>query len=262
MKEQHPPYLSPQPLVQHQLPMIVVNQYQYQYQYKDRRKFEAPALSCDQLSVVVEGANVVERRLEGQCQRGMIQPGDVTIVPRGSASSWMPEIVMPSKAIHLLILPKLWMWASQAADVDQASIQLRDDFAAPDQLIQQLSVALLAEAEALDAEGMLYGQTLAQALAMHLLRHYTTTKLKNERSPKAHKFKQSLDYIETYLAENLSLETLSAIEGLSPYHFARSFKAAVGKTPHQFVLYRRIERAKHLILTTQLPLSQIAQKVG
>ena len=93
MKEQQPPYLSPQPLVQHQLPRIVVSQ----YQYKDRGKFEAPALSCDQLSVVVEGANVVERRLEGQCQQGVMQPGDVTIVSRGSASSWMPEIV---KAVY------------------------------------------------------------------------------------------------------------------------------------------------------------------
>jgi AraC family transcriptional regulator len=40
---------------------------------------------------------------------------------------------------------------------------------------------------------------------------------------------------------------MAAVTRLSPYHFARQFKAATGSPPHQYVIARRVERAKHLL---------------
>jgi len=69
-------------------------------------------------------------------------------------------------------------------------------------------------------------------------------------------------YIEEHLAEDLSLSELAAVAYLSPYHFARLFKASTGFAPHQYVIGRRIERAKLLLSTMNWSLAAIAHAVG
>ncbi|WP_338865778.1 AraC family transcriptional regulator [Myxococcus stipitatus] len=70
------------------------------------------------------------------------------------------------------------------------------------------------------------------------------------------------DFVEARLEESLGLEVLAAVVGLRPSHFTRSFKRATGTTPHQFVLARRLERARELLANTALPLADIAQRAG
>jgi AraC family transcriptional regulator len=55
---------------------------------------------------------------------------------------------------------------------------------------------------------------------------------------------------------------MAGLLGLSPYHFARMFRRAVGVPPHQYVLQRRVERAKGLLLAGRLGLSDVALAVG
>ena len=55
---------------------------------------------------------------------------------------------------------------------------------------------------------------------------------------------------------------LAAISGVSPAHFARSFKAAFGMPPHRYLLSRRIERARALLRDTDLPVIEIAFRTG
>ena len=50
--------------------------------------------------------------------------------------------------------------------------------------------------------------------------------------------------------------------GISALYLARAFKAAVGQSPHQFVLTRRIERAKELLRNTEMPIIDVALSVG
>jgi AraC-like DNA-binding protein len=70
------------------------------------------------------------------------------------------------------------------------------------------------------------------------------------------------DYIEEHLAENIELETLAEIAGLSKWHFARAFKQSVGTPPHFYLIQRRLERAQELLAETDLSLGQIALKSG
>jgi AraC family transcriptional regulator len=56
---------------------------------------------------------------------------------------------------------------------------------------------------------------------------------------------------------------MAAVANLSPYHFARQFKAATGLAPHQYVISRRIERAQDLLRTDdELGLAEVALRVG
>lgn len=70
------------------------------------------------------------------------------------------------------------------------------------------------------------------------------------------------EYVAAHLDQNIRLETLAAMSGLSVQHFSRAFKQSVGMPPHRYILQRRIERAQHMLRNTRQPLSEIALSAG
>jgi AraC-like DNA-binding protein len=70
------------------------------------------------------------------------------------------------------------------------------------------------------------------------------------------------EYIESHLDERISLDVLSTMAGLSPYHFARAFRQSLGTPPHGYLLQRRLERVKQMLRDSKLPLSEIAVATG
>jgi transcriptional regulator GlxA family with amidase domain len=70
------------------------------------------------------------------------------------------------------------------------------------------------------------------------------------------------EYIEANLEENISIQELAGIAGLSMYHFARAFKQSEGVTPHDYLVKCRVHRAKELLSDTDLPMSEIALAAG
>jgi AraC family transcriptional regulator len=116
------------------------------------------------------------------------------------------------------------------------------------------------------AGGPLAAEALANVLAVRLLRHaLTPCRLERRRDgtlPRG-RLRAVVEYIEEHLDSSLSLEQIAAVAHLSPYHFARQFKAATGLPPHQYVITRRVERARQLLLTgTDLTLAEVASEVG
>jgi AraC-like DNA-binding protein len=73
--------------------------------------------------------------------------------------------------------------------------------------------------------------------------------------------KLAMEYLRAHLVENVSLDDLARVVGLSPFHFLRSFKKEVGLPPHAYQNHLRIQQAK-LLLAQHLPLSEIAAQVG
>ena len=59
-----------------------------------------------------------------------------------------------------------------------------------------------------------------------------------------------LDYIEAHLEQGLTLAELAGVACLSPSHFSRSVKQAVGMGPQRYTVQRRVERAKYLLRRT------------
>jgi AraC family transcriptional regulator len=74
--------------------------------------------------------------------------------------------------------------------------------------------------------------------------------------------KMICDYVEENLPCRLSLPCLAALCDLSAWHFAVQFKAATGLSPGQYVLRRRLELAKRLVMTTELPVWNVAWSAG
>jgi AraC-like DNA-binding protein len=69
-------------------------------------------------------------------------------------------------------------------------------------------------------------------------------------------------FIEARASEPLSLSTVAAEVGLSPFHFLRSFKRALGSTPHQYLVQTRLRRAAELTMQTSRPITDIALAAG
>jgi transcriptional regulator GlxA family with amidase domain len=69
-------------------------------------------------------------------------------------------------------------------------------------------------------------------------------------------------HIDAHYAQPLTVDRLAKIAGLSRFHFIRAFRAATGRTPHQYLRERRLERARELLVTTPMPVTEICDAVG
>jgi AraC family transcriptional regulator len=114
--------------------------------------------------------------------------------------------------------------------------------------------------------GSLMIESLANVLAVHLIRH-TTGAHRLPASADGELSRRKLRTVIEYIMENLegspTLEQMAAVVHLSPYHFARQFKASTGLPPHQYVITRRVERAQHLLRADgELGLAEVAVRAG
>jgi AraC-like DNA-binding protein len=70
------------------------------------------------------------------------------------------------------------------------------------------------------------------------------------------------EYVDAHLEQNIDLERLADIAGLSRCHFARAFKQSVGAAPHSYVMCQRLARAQELLAGTSRSLAEIALMTG
>jgi AraC family transcriptional regulator len=134
-----------------------------------------------------------------------------------------------------------------------------------DPLIHNIGLALKSALEIDGLGSRLYAESMANALAVHLLSRYSTRKrvIRHYKGGLSQQhLKQVKDYINEYLDQDLSLAELAAVVQLSAYHFARLFKQSTRVSPHQFLIRCRVERAKQLLLKGDLTIAQVAQAVG
>ena len=107
--------------------------------------------------------------------------------------------------------------------------------------------------------------TASTLLLTHLLQNYSNVQWKlpvvtGGLSPFV--LRNVLAFIEENLGQPLTLAELAAQAALSEYHFARMFRQSTGLAPHQYVMQRRMEKAKALVQNTATPLTDIALACG
>jgi AraC-like DNA-binding protein len=138
-------------------------------------------------------------------------------------------------------------------------------FSSSDPLFHHLTLLLQTAFESESVTTQLYTQSLTDALAVHFLRRYGTTRRplgEGNGGLSPYKLRRTTAYINAHLEQELSLATLAAVGETSPAHFSRLFKHATGLAPHQYVIMCRMERAKHLLAETDISLTEISLLVG
>lgn len=218
-------------------------------------------IACGLPNSPEDNINIGDRWLAGKRETERRQLGDIAIIPAGISHrcNWNTTVQFGILAIEPTLLQQIGQdW------VNPDQIELTPQFMSKqDTLIQGIFSTLRAELETGGIGGNLLVDSLKTALAIHLLRNYCTNLPKSSYSDglSSTQLRLVTDYINTHLHRDLKLVELSAIVQISPYYFLRLFKKSLGVTPHQYILQRRINRAKDL-LQSSMTLSEIAVRVG
>ncbi len=225
--------------------------------------FALPANPRHVLVVNLGAPTEIRERRAGR--QGHLGTGNIVILPAGAPTTWHLERQGEVRHLHLYLSPTRIQEIAASAEINPDTVELIEAIGVADPQIKAIALSYFSELRAEGLGSKLYVESLANLLAIHLLRYHSS--VQPLPRPRSHRLpettlRQVIAYIEDHLAEDLSLSALAAVASLSPYHFARLFKESTGLPPHHYVLHRRVERAKLLLATTTWPLLMIAHSVG
>jgi AraC family transcriptional regulator len=223
------------------------------------------APSTHMLVLSIRPPQKVDLRYAGIKRDTPLPAGSIRIVPAGSSVRvhWLGS----ADALLIYLEPRLVARIATEAfafDPTRTLVPPLDGLNSPQ--IRSAMLAVDAELSAGGLGGPLLIESLANILSVRLIRHITG-RYRLPASGDGVLSRRSLHNVIEYIMENLggnpTLDQMAAVAHLSPYHFARQFKAATGLAPHQYLISRRIERAQHLLRTDDdLGLAEVALRVG
>ncbi|WP_334174973.1 AraC family transcriptional regulator [Pseudoxanthobacter sp.] len=199
------------------------------------------------LSLYVEGGSGIRRVHNGARHAGpgtgalCLMPGDVTTTWDVSGSVHLFHLYAARASFDRLV--------EETLDSDPATVELRDEFFFRDATLENVirhGVLRLNWDEP--------AERIAVTQAANMLFTYLAARFTNRHRPLVVRgglapavLARVTAFVEAHLDRPLTIADLAAVAGLSPYHFARMFRASAGESPHAFVLARRIARARDMI---------------
>jgi AraC family transcriptional regulator len=228
-------------------------------------EIERPSLTHHSLILFKRPPDALELGYEGVRRHLPPPAGAVSVVPAGMPSRWQWRGRKGS--LHVFLKPdQVTRVAAEEFGLDTAR------WAVPplDRLeLPPLRAAMLAVEAELTAGGLggpLAAESLANLLAVHLLRHVLAPRQPARRRygalPRA-RLRAVVEYVEEHLNASPTLEQMAAVARLSPTYFASQFQRATGLPPHQYVIARRVERARQLLQgRAGLSLADVAAHAG
>ncbi|MFK0161597.1 helix-turn-helix domain-containing protein [Rhizobium sp. NPDC090279] len=145
-------------------------------------------------------------------------------------------------------------------NIDQALLD-RPQLHFNDQRVMALAELIAAECESPEPLHDLYGDGLTLSLLIDVLR-LRGTQPRKRSGLATWQLRRAVDYIEEHCTRAIRLEELATLTGLSQSHFSHAFKASTGLPPHQWQTQARLERAKQLLLNSEMPLTTVAVETG
>ncbi len=196
-------------------------------------------------------AGVLKHSCGSKRGESMMALNDITYVPAHMDNSWEFGQSNPH-CLHILIEDSFFtQTALTATDSDPAAIEAIGSFQLRDQRAQMMAQLFHTELYEQGQTGPLYIESLTTAFTIYLLSQHTN-RSSTYRPQTSHLSKEQLrcvhDLMAASLEDGVSLNQMAAEINLSPYHFARQFKACMGVAPHQYFLRMRLDEAKRLLV--------------
>ncbi|MEP6923846.1 MAG: AraC family transcriptional regulator [Pyrinomonadaceae bacterium] len=216
-----------------------------------------------EVNVTLSGSIITEKQtVTGKRQVTCGAAGNICLTPAGQpiAASWGEEY----EYLAIDLKPAFISQIALEANITPR-FELLEIYKTEDPLIQHIGLALLAEANSEESAGRLYADSLAQTLVLHLIKNYSTAKYVQTNfngGLSGYKLRRATEFINEHLEQDLSLAEIAEVADLSQFHFARAFRRTTGLTPQQYLMQRRVERAKQLLATGDLPLVEISMRSG
>lgn len=201
---------------------------------------------------------------DGKSYTCLYGKGDMSIIPakmpffaRWEGDDHYLQIRIASRFIQQV--------ARETLEKNFDSLELMPEFRMRDPHLEAIALMLLKELLQEHISSKLYIESLANVLAVHLIRQYSAAKTDlsiYESGLPQHQLQQVLDYIHESLDQDIKLSDLAALLGMSQFHFSHRFKQAIGTSPYQYLLQQRVERAKQLLKQTERSILEIALECG
>lgn len=223
-----------------------------------------PAMPHHRVGVHV-GPPVMARCLCEQRRYARVQAhGDADVIPAGLEGQWTDE--SDCTILSIWISESFAQKTLEQLELKSGATGIRPQLQMRDPRFQHLAWALQAELEAGDASDSLFAESLCTAMVIRLAGSgagSAIATLESRRRMLAPRTATSvIDFIESNLDQRLALDELAALAQLSVPHFKVLFRGTLGMPVHQYVVQRRVERARTLLLQGKLNASQIALDTG
>jgi len=152
-----------------------------------------------------------------------------------------------------------------AADDGGRRIELRLERELVDPRLRALATAVDVERTAGFPSGRLFLDSIEQALARALVvgyavRDYSVRVYRGGLSPA--KLRKIKELVQEKIEEDLSLEEMARAVGLSAAHFSQVFRNTTGQTPHQCLLWYRVQQAKEMLRSAEMRVLDVAIACG
>jgi AraC-like DNA-binding protein len=221
-----------------------------------RHEKTMPSSSRHVIGVALKATRVKLARGSSTVFDGSMPAGTLHVT--GPGQPLTAEFRGPCDFVHFHVSSDYLRECQEAARSSQAQpIRDLNDLIVRDALAELLGKTLVEDGTAGDG---VYVESVAKTLVMHVARlespRHTVNALPKWRIRRVH------DYIGTHLEDCVRVADLAKVAGLSPMHFAAQFRKATGYRPHDYLLQQRIESAKDLLSTTDMPLAEVALAVG
>lgn len=218
-----------------------------------------PGGTAHRLGIHVGAAVNADCRVDGMRQRRVQSEGDIDIIPAGLDGEWEDDAACT--VLRLTIGVPLLRRTAEGLGLDPDRAAIAPRLQLDDRGLRHIAWALKAELEGHRPADPLYAESLGDALALRLLALSGLERPAGQVLSRR-QGERVLAFIEAHLDGELSLATLAGIAGLGPSHFKALFRRRFGMPVHQFVIRRRVERARHLLLGGDLPIAQVALEAG
>jgi AraC family transcriptional regulator len=223
-----------------------------------------PAVPHHRIGVHV-GPPVMARCLCEQRRYARVQAhGDADVIPAGLEGQWTDE--SDCTILSMWISESFTRKTLEQLELKSGVAEIRPQLQMRDPRFQHLAWALQAELEAGDASDPLFVESIFSAMVVRLAGNAGSNGialLEGRRRTLAPRTATSvIDFIESNLDQRLTLDELAGLAQLSVPHFKVLFRETLGMPVHRYVVQRRVERAKALLLQGKLSASQVALETG
>lgn len=201
-------------------------------------------------------------RSDGSRTAGRSRPGTVTLIPEGHDGHW--DISGSIEVSHVYLTDeRLQACADEIAGGKRVELLGRVGF--DDPAAARILGLLSEEAAVEDASSRLFVEQAVDLLCTQLVRAHSSFGAlapAPRRGLADWQIRRVTEYMRAHLDEDIGLNELAALVNLSRFHFCTAFRLATGRTPHEWLVALRVERAKQLLKDPNLRITDIALAVG
>ncbi len=221
---------------------------------------DLPGMPTHVISIHASAPARVSLTCDGQTQRRLQHRGDTDIIPADMPVSFMDE--EECSALVLFVPTTLLESTADELGISPGLATLSPRFQFRDARMEHIAWALRSGEDGGAECNRLAMDSLSTALSAHLLSRYAPGLPALPPGLSKPRYRRVTEYIDAHLDRELSLAELAAVAGFSLSHFKLLFRRTSGFPVHRYVVRRRVERARQLLLDGELPMRDVALAAG